>query len=108
MLGPALVHLGGVRRFGGLAQPPRWVKGCPASVSRWCGRARFGAGHEVPYMLWCMARNWRAQWADRESNPDVAGMGGSCINRSALPRLMFRGYSVVYSVMAVTIGQELP
>jgi hypothetical protein len=33
----------------------------------------------------------RCPWADRESNPDVAGMGGSCINRSALPPFMSGG-----------------
>lgn len=37
MPGPALVHLGGVRRFGGLAQPPRWVKVAPPVSSAGVG-----------------------------------------------------------------------
>lgn len=65
---------------------------CPASFFRWCGRARFcvrltrsaalrrvlsGGGRLSLVGTFCLV-------ADRESNPDVAGVV-TCVNRSALP-----------------------
>jgi hypothetical protein len=117
MPGPAMVHRGGVRRFGGLTQPPSWggwtVTGSSAECKSRSGAVTVSGGGPSSWRLLPGGRVRRSySWERHMGRRGLAGIepaGGKRPGRSALPSpLRSHGRGAGYSDVVCGFGQDRP